>query len=71
MVMRSGEQWRCTNPACHCEVVVQSTSEVEGANPRCVCGSPMKKAYSRPRFRYLDFLQIEDPAFARSVSHKR
>lgn len=71
MVMKSGELWRCTNAACHCEVVVQSTSEVEGSNPRCVCGFPMKKTYSRPHFRYLDFLQIEDPAFAHGVSNKR
>lgn len=70
MVMKSGEQWRCTNSACHCEVVVQSTSDVQGTNPRCVCGFPMKKTYSRPRFHYLDFLQIEGPEFARGVSHK-
>lgn len=70
MVMKSGEQWRCTNPACRCEVVVQSTSEVAGSNPRCVCGFPMKKTYSRPRFRYLDFLHIEDSALARGTSQK-
>lgn len=70
MVMKSGEQWRCTNPACHCEVVVQSPSEVAGGNPRCVCGFAMKKSYSRPRFSYLDFLHIEDSTFARGTAQK-
>lgn len=62
MVMKSGEQWHCTNPVCHCEVVVRSASEVEGSNPRCVCGYPMKKRYSPPSFSYLDFLHIEEAA---------
>lgn len=62
MVMKSGEQWHCTNPVCRCEVVVQSGSEIEGSNPRCVCGYPMKKRYSPPNFSYLDFLRVEEVA---------
>lgn len=61
MVMKTGQQWNCTNPACHCEIVVQNTSEVEGGNPRCSCGAPMKKKYTAPVFSYLEFLRFEPP----------
>ncbi|HKV64511.1 MAG TPA: hypothetical protein VJO16_21575 [Candidatus Acidoferrum sp.] len=33
-----------------------------GANPRCACGSIIKKGYSTPVFRYLDFLKVREPA---------
>jgi len=64
MIMKAGEQWNCSNPACHCEVVVQTTNEIEGGNPRCVCGAAMKKKYAPPVFSYLDFLRFEDPVLA-------
>jgi len=63
MIMKAGQQWHCTNPACRCEVLVQSSSEQEGGNPRCVCGYPMKKNYTPPQFTYLDFLRFEQPVF--------
>ena len=56
MVMNAGERWRCTNENCRCEVLVQSGGRVEGANPRCACGAPMKKAYVPPALTYLQFL---------------
>jgi len=39
MVMKSGERWRCTHPACRCAVLVENTGEIEGQSPRCACGS--------------------------------
>jgi hypothetical protein len=62
MVMKSGERWHCVNPACGCAVLVESNAAIEGQNPRCTCGSVMKKGYSPPVFRYLDFLRFPEPA---------
>lgn len=70
MVMKSGERWHCVNPACGCAVLVESNGEVDGQNPRCACGSVMKKGYSPPVVRYLDFLRFPEPAFADRDSSK-
>jgi len=70
MFMKAGEQWNCSNPTCHCEVVVQSSSLIEGGNPRCVCGALMKKNYTAPQFSYLEFLHFEDSVSAREGAHK-
>ena len=59
MMMRSGDTWHCTNVSCHAVVLVQTESQGEGVNPRCTCGAPMKKKYTSPAFRYLDFLRVE------------
>jgi hypothetical protein len=60
MMMCLGESWHCTNGACRAEVSVQAPSQSDGVNPHCSCGSAMKKKYTSPVFRYLDFLQVED-----------
>jgi len=70
MVMKSGERWLCVNPACGCAVLVESNGGIEGQNPRCACGSSMKKGYSPPVFRCLDFLRFPEPAFADQDSSK-
>jgi hypothetical protein len=70
MIMKTGEQWHCMNPKCHCEVLVQSNSDIDGSNPRCVCGAPMKKKYSPPSLTYLEFLRVENPASAQEASRK-
>jgi hypothetical protein len=70
MIMKAGEQWHCMNPKCHCEVLVQSNSGIDGTNPRCVCGAPMKKKYSPPSLTYLEFLRVENPASSREASRK-
>jgi hypothetical protein len=70
MIVKSGERWHCTNPACHCEVPVQSKDAVEGSNPRCVCSAPMKKNYAPPSFTYLEFLRVADPVAYREGSRK-
>jgi hypothetical protein len=68
MNMKSGERWHCVNPACHCSILVETSAEIEGSNPRCVCGSVMKKEYSPPVFRYLEFLRVPAPAATRQNS---
>jgi hypothetical protein len=62
MVMKSGERWHCMNPACLCAVLVETSGELEGGNPRCSCGSIMKKEYAPPVFRYLEFLRVAERA---------
>jgi len=70
MIMKSGESWHCTNPGCFCQVRVEVSGEIEGQNPRCACGGLLKRAYTSPVFRYLDFLRFEEPAFTRRDSSK-
>ncbi len=64
MVMKSGERWHCINAACGCTVLVEVNGEIEGQNPRCACGNVMRKVYSPPVLRYLDFLRFPEPAVA-------
>ena len=64
MMMKSGDRWRCTNRSCQCAVLVESDGRVEGSNPQCVCGAPMKKAYAPPALRYLQFLHPDEEAIA-------
>lgn len=70
MIMRTGEHWHCVNPACHCEVLLPSSSEVEGNNPLCACPVPMKKKYVPPTLTYLEFLRIEAPVPTREGSRE-
>ena len=70
MIMKTGEQWHCINPAYHCEVLVQSNSIVDRSNPRCVCGAPMKKKYAPPSLTYLEFLRVKDSAPVREAARK-
>lgn len=62
MIMKTGQRWHCTNSACRYEVLVQSSNEVEGSNPHCVCGAVMKKEYTSPNLAYLEFLRVDEPA---------
>lgn len=62
MVMKAGERWHCMNPACRCSILVETSGEAEGRNPSCACGSVMKKRYSPPVFKYLDFLRFPQRA---------
>ncbi|MGC2528116.1 MAG: hypothetical protein WA639_10235 [Candidatus Acidiferrum sp.] len=76
MIMKSGEQWHCTNSKCRCEVLVQTNSAIDGTNPRCVCGALMKKKYVPPHATYLEFLRLEEPVTAQAeapqeVKHAR
>jgi hypothetical protein len=67
MLMKSGERWHCMNPACLCAVLVETSGELEGHNPRCSCGSIMKKEYAPPVFRYLEFLRVAERAATSQV----
>jgi hypothetical protein len=68
MVMISGERWHCTNAACRCSVLVENSGRVTGPNPRCSCGSVMKKAYSPPVFREIEMLRFPEPVLISSGS---
>ena len=59
MLMRIGERWHCANPACRCEVLVQESGKIEGANPACACGGAMTRKYAPPQLTYLEFLRCE------------
>jgi hypothetical protein len=65
--MKSGERWHCMNPACLCAVLVETSGELEGGNPRCSCGGIMKKEYAPPVFRYLEFLRAAELAATSQV----
>lgn len=60
MLMKSSERWHCTNPECHCEILVESDGKIDGQNPRCSCGGVMKKKYSSPALSYLEFLRLDE-----------
>lgn len=60
MRMKSQDRWHCTNPACGCQVLVESGGNEDGKNPRCSCGAAMKKRYVSPVLSYLDFLKLEE-----------
>ena len=60
MLMKTRERWHCTNPHCTCEVIVETSGEIEGSNPHCACGAPMKKKYASPAISYLEFLRLEE-----------
>jgi hypothetical protein len=49
MKVFKGEKLICSNPTCRAEFVVSvSSGPAEGGNPRCCCGSEMKKVYAAP-----------------------
>jgi hypothetical protein len=64
MVMHPGERSRCINQNCGCIVVVELGSSSDKTNPRCSCGSIMKKECKSPILSYLDFLHLEPPLVA-------
>lgn len=70
MVMKTGERWHCTNAACRCSILVETSGEIEGENPLCACGNAMKKVYSPPVFRYLDFLHFPEAVVTHQDSSK-
>ena len=61
MVMRTGERWCCIDKKCGCSVLVEAGGSTDGANPRCACGSVMKKEFKPPILSYLDFLHVDPP----------
>lgn len=53
MRLTYGQIWRCINETCaaQIQVTIGSNSASEGSNPRCSCGSPMKKPYAKPQLQ--------------------
>jgi hypothetical protein len=60
MLMKTGERWRCSNPECRCQVLVESGSAIHGRNLICACGGAMKRKYAPPQLTYLEFLRGEN-----------
>lgn len=53
MFMTEGQIYHCQNRHCGCEIKVVKTSIGAKSNPRCCCGSEMKKPYTKPALRIL------------------
>jgi hypothetical protein len=52
MRLQKGQRWQCESHYCGSEIQVLASSEVEcGINPRCSCGSMMKKIPVAPRVK--------------------
>jgi hypothetical protein len=52
MRLQKGQRWQCESRYCGCEFQVVASSEVEcGINPRCSCGSMMKKIFVAPQVK--------------------
>ena len=49
--MKTGQCYRCQNPACRAEIEVKKDSMEGDVNPRCCCGAEMKKCYREPVFK--------------------
>ena len=61
MVMHPAERWHCTNLACRCTILVETGTPQDGGNPRCSCGSTMKREFKSPVLSDLDFLHLDPP----------
>lgn len=66
MPSNSGHLWHCTNRACSASLSI-STEDAQIHPQCCLCGAPVKRAYTSPVFRYLDFLRVEEPSLAESA----
>jgi hypothetical protein len=52
MRLQKGQLWQCESRYCGSEFQVVASSEVEcGINPRCSCGSMMKKIFVTPQVK--------------------
>jgi hypothetical protein len=54
-------QFVCRSSACRRQREIEIANDSEGrqiSKPRCVCGSEMKRAYSKPEFRELSNAEV-------------
>jgi len=65
-----GECWHCMNAVCRKEIFIAYSEATAGNRPQCSCGAEMKKEYTPPVFRYLEFLQLEQHSLAEQVARK-
>ena len=56
MLVRSGDLWYCTNPACLSELSIGTSRDTNVDQVYCVCGAIMKSHSNPTVFRYLDFI---------------
>jgi hypothetical protein len=54
MILRKDQVWRCQNRACGADIHVAKNSIEDEWNPRCCCGTVMKKPYVKPVLRTLE-----------------
>jgi len=67
MEKAQGERWHCMNPTCKREEILNHSEGGLRGNPRCICGEEMKKTYSPPVFRYLEFLRLAEPVVSEAT----
>jgi hypothetical protein len=48
MVLRKAQIYLCQNEGCRAEIHVMKDSIEGSSNPRCCCGTEMKKPYTKP-----------------------
>ena len=66
MSMAQGQVYRCQNRECGWEIrVIKKASVKTNSNPRCCCGAEMKKPYTQPALRSLQF-KTEVPSSSES-----
>jgi hypothetical protein len=63
------EKWHCINRACNTEIQLPANIATDAPLPHCSCGARMKKKYTAPVFRYLDFLRVDEPVLVETASH--
>ena len=54
VTMTVGTRFRCQDPDCRYEIEVHKASIEATSNPRCCCGTEMKRIYVKPVLRELD-----------------
>ncbi len=67
-MMRKGQRYRCLNPECRAEIEVTKDSAEGVSNPRCCCGSEMKKPYTKPVLKMLTKDMAALAGFARNAA---
>jgi hypothetical protein len=68
MRLEKGQRWLCESRYCGCEIQVVASSEVEeGMNPRCSCGSVMKKLHVAPQVKSSEHVAVP-PALHRKAA---
>jgi len=70
MSQEKRERWHCMSAACREGKLIAHSAATTENRPRCLCGSEMKKAYTPPVFRYLEFLQLDQLSFAEQTPRK-
>ena len=74
--LQQGDRWICPRRACGAEFVVLAPSELQGGrNPRCSCGSEMRRHYEAPTVQKLPYDEAEkvlhDPAISEELRLSR